>query len=249
MVSYTSLFNESTLGTEDVKKLAVVFSVILFLFCAFSKWCIKEEKRLAWCISILNSALMSVVGVIYLIVKLPSLAVSVSAGTSFRSLHHVDNFCIVVCTWFAVSNAFDILFGLIYYRKYLGILTAYIHHTLYIWLMFFSCTGNGLFVTCRPFASAFVLCTIEEIPTFLLALGSLFKSLRTDLGFGITFALLRLLLHVVLLAIAADPRGRCDTPILVLYGLTLTLHVNWFYGWASKYSSYKAKSDKEKKLE
>ena len=47
--------------------------------------------------------------------------------------------------------------------------------------MIISTTGNGFFMTAIPFASSFVFMLIEEFPTFLLALGSVYPSLRTGL--------------------------------------------------------------------
>lgn len=243
-LTYDSLFEDNDLSKREVLNLAVLFSAILFFYCLLSKYVFHEEKRLAWAISLLNSALLSLCGVFYAVIKGPSFVSSI--GNTKSELHNVNNFCIIVCTWFAIACAVDILFGLMCYRKHLGLITAYFHHFLFIWMMVFSCTGNGLFVTSRPFASSFVLATIEEIPTFLLALGSAFKSLRTDLGFGISFFILRIVFHVILLADSIY--SRCDTPILCIYFLTLSMHLNWFYGWITKYASFKSKP-RQKKME
>ena len=40
-----------------------------------------------------------------------------------------------------------------------------------------------------------MIVTLEELPTWLLAAGAMFPSLRTDLGFGASFFLLRICYH------------------------------------------------------
>jgi hypothetical protein len=48
----------------------------------------------------------------------------------------------------------------------------------------------------KPWNTIFVVLCLEELPTFLLGLGTLYPCLRTDLGFGLTFFFFRLLVHV-----------------------------------------------------
>jgi hypothetical protein len=193
-------------------------------------------KKLAWAISLINSFIMSVIGVFFLLDILPRIRMEwfTCLGGTTSAMHGIDNFGVFTCVIFAVANVTDLILGLVFYPSELGLLTTYIHHTLYTWLMFFGVTKNGLFVqTSGPFSTAFLFCTIEEIPTFLLALGSMFPSCRTDLGFGATFFVTRLLFHVTIL----HHEVRCNgyAPMYALISLTLLLHVHWFYGWISKY--------------
>ncbi len=171
---------------------------------------------------------------------------NLSSGAN-HLIHRNDNVSACVCTIFAVVNILDLVLGLIFYRSQLTLMTTYIHHSLYTWLMFFLVTGNGLFVsTPTPFSVAFIWCLIEELPTFLLAFGSLFPSLRSDLLFGGTFFFLRLVYHSVLCLVMA--RMGAYTPILVLYGLTFLMHVVWFQTWYTKYGKkYLFPSQNEKK--
>ena len=92
-----------------------------------------------------------------------------------------------------------------------------------------------------PFSNLFLLAAIEELPTFLLALGSMFSVFRTDLGFGLSFFLLRICYHLYLFTLGM--KIGIETPVIGVFVLTLTMHLNWFYAWVSKYGVAKKKKD------
>jgi len=243
-LSYSlSDFDEYNLSTAEIQTAAVIFSSILAVICvtglvAFGK----DVKRLSWTISLVNSFAMTVIGIIYLIVKVPQYQDLFFYGSYGRApFHSVSNVAFLVSLWFGLANIVDLAFGIIFYPKYLGLLTAYVHHSVFIWIMLIATTGNGIFMTATPFASSFMIMLIEELPTFLLALGSVFPAFRTDLGFGLTFFLLRIAYHGYFLSYSAISGS--DTVCIVLYSLTMLLHLNWFYNWVTKYafSSPKAK--------
>ena len=102
----------------------------------------------------------------------------------------------------------------------------------------------GLFVRSTPFAPAFCIMLIEEIPTFLLALGSVISRLRTDLGFGVTFFVFRVAYHAYVTSYAIA--SRVSGAVIGLYLLTLALHLNWFYAWVTKYGKKAVKSGDRK---
>lgn len=157
--------------------------------------------------------------------------------------HTRDTLGVFTCVIFAVGNIADLTLGLIFYPSELGLLTTYIHHTLYTWLMIFGMTSNGGFVQTKgPFTTAFLFCTIEELPTFFLALGSIFPTCRTDLGFGATFFILRIVFHITILHHEMACNGYA--PMYSLIILTLLLHLYWFYGWVTKYF-FKSKKPKD----
>ncbi len=210
---------------------AVLASVVIISVNSFGP---KDTKRLAWIISVVNSGVMTAAGFYYLSFKL-SIDAHFFSMIPQNIVHFNDrtDFTTLVCLWFALANLVDIVFGLFYYPKYLGVLTAYIHHSVFIWMMFAATTGNGLFMTVTPFAPAFCNVLIEEFPTFLLAVGSVVPSLRTDIGFGLSFFLLRIVYHIYFLIYAATIK--VQTVELTIYILTLLLHLNWFYSWITKY--------------
>jgi len=113
--------------------------------------------------------------------------------------------------------------------------------------MMIACTtGHGGVIEVTPFASAFASMLIEELPTFLLALGSIFPACRSDIGFGLTFFVLRLLLHMIFLIFAI--LVGVDHSVAVLYAFTMAMHINWFYVWMTKYGrKLLFKSDKKSK--
>ena len=74
---------------------------------------------------------------------------------------------------------------------------------------------------------------IEEIPTFLLALGSIFPSCRTDIGFGLTFLIFRILFHGYLLCFQIYFGVHLFA--VTITAMSMLLHLFWFYGWATKY--------------
>lgn len=228
------MFQEYTLTDADLTRHGVTFVLILLTICILAKLAFTDSpKKLAWSISIVNSGIMIVISTVYYLNTWPNMLSLIQSGRVIDIVHTKNDYVVLTCLWFALANIIDISFGLIFYRKYLDILTAYIHHSVYIWMMYFSVTGNGGFASSRPFSPGFVLLAIEEIPTFLLALGSIYPAYRTDLGFGLTFFILRIVYHIFVFAVAA--LSGCDKPVLFIFLLTLSLHLYWFYKWARKY--------------
>ena len=228
-------FFDFTLSETEIYATAGVSTVILMLVGYIGMAILKEDRRkLCWVVSLCNSLVLLIVGTVYILVKVPTIEGFFWFGDRGRSVFHsIDNVSVIACIWFTMANLFDLIFGLIYYRQHLDPLTAYVHHTVYVWILITSMTGNGGFARFAPFASGFVYMFIEELPTFLLALGAVFPSFRTDIGFGVTFFWLRLVYHFYMLAYSVYLRT--DAIIPFLYVLTLALHVYWYYNWMRKY--------------
>jgi hypothetical protein len=232
---YAALFQDASFTPDDLKSIFIFFIAILLVIVFVAKRSIKGEKELSWAISLVNSFVASVVGVIYLGNKIPKYGLETFFTYQINPkefFYTVDNICLLTCIWFALANITDLVFGLICYRAHLNVLTAYIHHTIYIYMMYNSVTGDGIFKS-TPYASAFVYMVIEEIPTFLLALGSMFPSYRSDLGFGVTFFLLRICYHGYVFSFAIY--SKAEGIVLFFYSITLLMHIFWFYTWFSKY--------------
>jgi hypothetical protein len=69
-----------------------------------------------------------------------------------------------------------------------------------------------------------------EIPTFILAVGSLYPQRRSDGLFGLTFFITRICYHLLLFLLVweiKDPR----LPIWIIVAVTFCLHVYWFSLW------------------
>ena len=143
----------------------------------------------------------------------------------------------------------DLALGWVYYREHLYLLTTWVHHFVYIWLTVMVVTGNGYVATLpSPYTPAFVCAMIEEFPTFILAMGTIFPQYRQDFTFGISFGLTRIVFHAYLLIYMM----RAELPMIIImcYVNPLLLHLSWFYGWVSTYVVGKSKSkhSKEKNL-
>lgn len=229
------IFDKFTLSQDDIYFFATIFTAALCgIFACGKVYCGSDRKKVSWILTLVNSFLMSNLGALYLMVKLPNIISTVFYGTEAQSyMNALDNFSVMICLWFALVNLFDLIFGFIFYRELLDPITALVHHPLYIWMMIASTTGHGGFINPKVFAPAFVMATVEELPTFILALGSVSKSMRSDMAFGVTFLVLRLFYHSLLLIfviyIEMEP-----TPI-ALYVLTLVMHLFWFNTWFKKY--------------
>lgn len=231
-------YNTYNIDNNTIYKYTIVFTSILLLYILLSyQLYYNNKKRLAWMISLLNSSLLSIIGIVYMIMKSNSIINIINNynNTSYGRLlyHDIDNVSVLVCLWFAIANILDLVFGYFFYYKEQGVITSYLHHTIFIWIMYTCTTGNGLFIKCSTFSPAFLFMCIEEIPTFLLALGSVFPSCRTDLGFGVSFFLLRIVYHTIFFIYSIYVRT--ETIVSFLYLLTLMMHINWFSSWVNKY--------------
>ena len=204
----------------------------------------KDVKRFAWLISTINAGAMTLFGAFFLahqLKKHPTFFM-LDMNDTAKLFHDNSDFTVLVSIWFGVVNVFDLAVGAVFYPKYLGLLTAWVHHTAFIFIMYFSTTGDGLFFKVSPFSHTLLFGAVEELPTFLLAFGSMFGQFRTDLGFGLTFFVLRILYHAYLFYYGVQLG--IEAPLIAVYTLTMSMHLNWFYAWVSKYGV--KKTDKKK---
>mmetsp|Transcript_15927 Transcript_15927/g.23997 ORF Transcript_15927/g.23997 Transcript_15927/m.23997 type:complete len:284 (-) Transcript_15927:286-1137(-) len=240
-------FDVSKWATDNSFNMDNIVPVILYtvatylLVVALGRSLVDTKRKLSWCITLVNSFIMSAIGIFYMAITVPEFDSSFYLGKNGESLlHGINNLGLITCTTFACANVMDLLMGVIFYRDELGWLSSYFHHTMYTWLMVFAITGNGFFTsTSGPFTTAFVYCTLEEIPTFILALGTICPSYRSDMGFGISFFVLRIVYHSCLLAHEIYCNGYL--PMIYLLVLTLVMHLHWFSGWFGKYSGMSKK--------
>jgi hypothetical protein len=228
-------FNELTLTDDQKISAAAVFSAIILAIGLFARFYFAHDvKKMSWILSLVNSFVLTVLGATYVLVKTSTMEENFFAlgANGKQTFHSIDNVSFLICLWFALLNIFDLVLGMLFYRKYLDPLTAWVHHSVYIWILLAS-TGHGIFATFEVFSSGLCFNLVEELPTFLLALGSVFPSMRTDVGFGTTFLGLRILYHAYLWYYSSTLGVNLVIP--VLYTLTMTLHMFWFSTWVGKY--------------
>lgn len=196
----------------------------------------RAMKRLSWGLSCFNSALLTAMGGVYCFV----LVRKSGFALTLHDLQNTNNISGLTCLWFALFNATDLIFGTLFYPKQMDPLTAYVHHPLYIYIMFACSTGTYGFwwsaskqslvaASGAPFSSSFMLSCLEELPTLILGVGSVVPALRSDMGFGASFFVLRIVYHGFLMS--QSLYVRVDPIQSGLFGLTMIMHLFWFKGW------------------
>lgn len=138
--------------------------------------------------------------------------------------------------FFLTHLLWDSFFALTIYPKK-ELKSTLLHHSFYITLC--------LFVLHKGWVGALVAAFPLEIPTFFLALGHVFPTLRADKLFGATFFLTRLMWHVYLMYIIYSIPPRDFEHLWLLAVGPLMMHIYWFYWWSKKYGSATIASKKE----
>mmetsp|Transcript_15320 Transcript_15320/g.23068 ORF Transcript_15320/g.23068 Transcript_15320/m.23068 type:complete len:230 (+) Transcript_15320:173-862(+) len=200
---------------------------ITLLFFTIQQYWKDSRKKQAWFIMLLSSSVLSVVGLIYAICA------------EFNELHWTDEYIYGddvysrnIMIFFLSCNVMDLTLGWVYYREFLYPLTTIFHHMFFITISLLYLANH----TTRGFLLIFVI----EVPTFLLSVGTIWPSLRSDLAFGITFLLTRISYHAYMLYRLASMHfdglawKSCFMPFL--------LHMFWFYSWCNTYFFKKKKT-------
>lgn len=190
---------------------------------ALMQWWMRDQldekaraKGRSWLMSLALSGYLSVAGVYYLYFCASILA----TGTTFIDfpVDHASSWGSALdtracaCVMLALTTL-DLAIGSIDYRQQVGILTGWVHHTVYVGLCVYILYTRQTFVlmvralplahpraqlTCveallhaTPARQVFSFC---EIPTLMLAVGSLYRPWRTDVAFGVVFFVTRILI-------------------------------------------------------
>ena len=116
----------------------------------------------------------------------------------------------------------DLLLGHVFDRKNLSILTGYIHHSVFICLIWHVRTTNetNLIYMFLPF----------EIPTLLLDLTRLHKIKALDYSFGASFFACRIIYNIHIINALLESHAH----YAVIATTLLSLHIYWFTGWLKR---------------
>ena len=178
------------------------YSLLRFLFPA--------RKQRAWILTLAVSTLFGLfIGPLYVYrfsLALFSDAPAASIGRMLGAESWLDTFC---ASFMVVFLALDLSIGQVDYRDLIQLDTGYIHHAVYLPIYLFM-----LHFRLTPLLLLGACC---ELPTFIMALGILFPSLRQDLGFGVTFFFTRIVWFIVLLLVYLHPV--CNPSVRGLGGL------------------------------
>ncbi|OCF71661.1 hypothetical protein I204_07721 [Kwoniella mangroviensis CBS 8886] len=146
--------------------------------------------------------------------------------------------------FFGVYLFADLTVGYLKYPSQVGLLTGWIHHIVYIGLMFY--------VVQTQITPIFLMGAVMELPTFDLAISNLFPALRNDLRFLSSFFIFRILFHSIYLIDCARPSSRAFmgnswVPTIML-GLALMMHLSWFKGGVTGYIKRQKKSSHKRTI-
>jgi predicted permease len=217
------------LTTDSFSKMdGIIFlgcCAFITLFFSIMKNFFETDKARAWIVTLLGSFVLTIVGTSYCV------DCTMKHGLIWTTeyIHGEDQVTRVTILFFVGINVMDIVLGMMFYPKFLDPLSAYFHHIVY--------TIFAFCLLAHHYARGLTLCFFMEPPTFLLALGSLFPSLRNDLLFGILFFITRIAYNIyfILTLYNVAPEGL----IWRICSATLCLHLFWFYKWSIGYMKKK----------
>ncbi|KAI9499177.1 hypothetical protein BDB00DRAFT_866664 [Zychaea mexicana] len=183
-----------------------------FFGCIYSGLA-KNEKQISWLLTFASSFVCT-------LISIPCFFTFWLSGWDIRMLG-------IEATWHTASVCFfisylilDLSLGSIYYRRRITFLTGWFHHTLYIVFLLW-------FLRMRT-ASFFCTAAILELPTLILAAGSLSKVWRCDFLFATSFFFLRLVLHAWMIA-QLRLHHRVES-LWIVAVVVYPLHLYWFHG-------------------
>jgi len=135
-------------------------------------------------------------------------------------------FSVAATRFFQSYLAIDLVLGAVYYPSQIGLLTGWIHHTVYIMIVELAIR--------RSWSHIFCLCAAMEVPTFFLGFMTLHPHLRSNVVFAVAFFLTRILFHIVLGVSyffhdnRVQATGGSYVPSLLLATI-FPLHAMWFH--------------------
>ncbi|KAI9208653.1 uncharacterized protein BJ171DRAFT_489587 [Polychytrium aggregatum] len=129
-----------------------------------------------------------------------------------------------LCAFFITYVIHDLVLGHFFYPEHMDPWSGYFHHTLYTFLVF-----N---IVRYRISSLFSMVGIMELPTLIMSLGCINKSLRNDALFGGSYLATRILFHIYCIYhfyLSFIPAGR---PLgFIISVAVFPLHVMWFRGF------------------
>eukprot|EP01039_Chlorochromonas_danica_P002972 gene2969-3240_t len=218
-ITYDAQFLQALGYSSQDLALTSGFCLLITALFFFLEQRVQTEKSKSWIVMLISSTVLSIVGIIYAFYG------EFVTGWTIEFLYAQESFSRSVLLFFLASNIMDIALGLLYYPKQMELLTTYFHHTFYVAFI----TG----LLSAGYSRGFMLCFFMEIPTFFLALGTVWSSMRSDLSFGVSFLFTRLLYNAYMVY-----RLYSLHYVPVIWKICLAvlgLHVFWFSKWVKGY--------------
>jgi len=150
-----------------------------------------------------------------------------SSRGDVKSVRALPILTYTTCRFFQAYLLADLTMGLLYYRSEVNLLTGWVHHLLYIFIVQYTIQ--------RGWANIFCLCALMELPTFILGISFLYPRLRSNIAFAVAFFMTRIAFHVVMFISYLIPYNRASVtggsylPSAILASV-FPMHVMWFKG-------------------
>lgn len=198
-----------------VINIIVYFSVSTTLAHLF-----KTSRQSSWLLTLLSSSVL-VFGAFPFFVEF----ISLSPTQTVNDLPSLNSlWARTLCIFFMGYLIADLFVGIFFYLKQINLVTGWIHHFGYL-----LCMINML----KYEIPAGFLCfaSILEIPTISLALGHIHPPLRSDMFFGASFFISRIVLHSYVIWHVYQT---FESNFWMVTATPFPIHVFWFSRWASK---------------
>ncbi|KAH8585193.1 uncharacterized protein ELE39_002126 [Cryptosporidium sp. chipmunk genotype I] len=132
---------------------------------------------------------------------------------------------------FLSSLVFDLIFGVVYFRKQMFILNGWIHHIAYIILT--------LYIMRWKSYNIFLVALPEEIPTYFISIYVIFPHNNRKFSqkmFCITFFIFRIAYHITGYSLLFLPtNNRQVNQLWIPTSLTIFAHCYWYLLWLRKH--------------
>ncbi|KAF9550975.1 hypothetical protein EC957_010742 [Mortierella hygrophila] len=134
---------------------------------------------------------------------------------------------IALVIFFMAYLLMDIILGLLYYQEQVTLLAGWLHHTAYIGITYYAVTQGETFT----YAMFFPM----EVPTIVVGVGCLDKSLRRDMLYGLSFIIFRILFDISLTHEVIWNREReMTTTLKTILIFKSLMNLKFLQGWISQ---------------
>jgi hypothetical protein len=191
---------------------------LTFFFGALKTKVATTDKQISWLLTFMSSGGLTVASI-------PRFYYFWKSGWNIQSFQVDHTLDTLVLCYFVSYLILDLCLGSIYYKRQINILTGWIHHSVYtfITVYFLRYRLGGFFTTA----------SILEMPTLIMALGSLRSRFRSDYLFAATFFAFRLVFHAFM--IKTLKQNHHIRSLWIVAASIFPLHLFWFHGTCRKF--------------
>ncbi|KAH6601303.1 hypothetical protein BASA50_001696 [Batrachochytrium salamandrivorans] len=197
----------------------VVQAILFFGTRRLWPWAFTTSAQTSWILTTTSSVFMT-------LASLPFLFDYLTHGSDLSRMPLLNSPSAVVCSMFFISYlGCDLIFGYIYYRDQIDLITGWLHHLIYPFVI--------VSAVVLQFPGAFLVAAFMELPTIVLALGHMKKSFRSEYLFGMSFFVTRIVFHLYFAWRAYAVWYQYPFVMILALG-TFPLHIHWFGRWVKR---------------